>query len=158
MTKEDVEKIGAEVKALKASGKKKGDAELDAAIAKLLEAKAAASAPKIVGGLPRKPAVSAEGNTGSGGGGGEVVDYAHDFFSKRAYLTVSGQMNVETFCCALSRAHRCRQLALCHAQRSDARWRDGCCRKRWQTGFSRFGHRSGTTSRRSSTSCRLTSR
>ena len=105
VTKEDVEKIGAEVKALKASGKKKGDAELDAAVAKLLEAKAAASAPKIVGGLPRKPAVSAEGNTGSGGGGGEVVDYAHDFFSKRAYLTVSGQMNVETFCCALSRVY-----------------------------------------------------
>jgi asparaginyl-tRNA synthetase len=30
------------------------------------------------------------------------VDYSTDFFSKRANLTVSGQLNVETHCCALS--------------------------------------------------------
>ena len=31
-----------------------------------------------------------------------TVDYSTDFFSKRANLTVSGQLNVETHCCALS--------------------------------------------------------
>lgn len=31
-----------------------------------------------------------------------AVDYSSDFFSKRANLTVSGQLNVETHCCALS--------------------------------------------------------
>ena len=31
-----------------------------------------------------------------------AVDYSKDFFGKRANLTVSGQLNVETHCCALS--------------------------------------------------------
>eukprot|EP00816_Leptocylindrus_hargravesii_P009068 CAMPEP_0196808480 /NCGR_PEP_ID=MMETSP1362-20130617/8468_1 /TAXON_ID=163516 /ORGANISM="Leptocylindrus danicus, Strain CCMP1856" /LENGTH=780 /DNA_ID=CAMNT_0042182843 /DNA_START=62 /DNA_END=2404 /DNA_ORIENTATION=- len=31
-----------------------------------------------------------------------AVDYANDFFGRRANLTVSGQLNVETHCCALS--------------------------------------------------------
>ena len=31
-----------------------------------------------------------------------AVDYGKDFFGKRANLTVSGQLNVETHCCALS--------------------------------------------------------
>ncbi len=31
-----------------------------------------------------------------------AVDYTKDFFGKRANLTVSGQLNVETHCCALS--------------------------------------------------------
>ena len=31
-----------------------------------------------------------------------AVDYTSDFFGKRANLTVSGQLNVETHCCALS--------------------------------------------------------
>jgi asparaginyl-tRNA synthetase len=33
------------------------------------------------------------------------VDYNQDFFAKKAHLTVSGQLNVETSCCALSRVY-----------------------------------------------------
>ncbi len=33
------------------------------------------------------------------------VDYAQDFFGKEAHLTVSGQLNVETYCCAMSRVY-----------------------------------------------------
>ena len=33
------------------------------------------------------------------------VDYAQDFFGKEANLTVSGQLNVESYCCALSRVY-----------------------------------------------------
>ncbi|MEO1130684.1 MAG: asparagine--tRNA ligase, partial [Planctomycetota bacterium] len=33
------------------------------------------------------------------------VDYAQDFFGKEAYLTVSGQLNVETYCLALSKCY-----------------------------------------------------
>ena len=33
------------------------------------------------------------------------VDYTQDFFGKTAYLTVSGQLNVETYCLALSRVY-----------------------------------------------------
>jgi len=33
------------------------------------------------------------------------VDYAQDFFGKEAYLTVSGQLNVETYACALSKVY-----------------------------------------------------
>ncbi len=36
--------------------------------------------------------------------GGEV-DYARDFFGKPAHLTVSGQLNVETYCMAMSRVY-----------------------------------------------------
>jgi len=31
-----------------------------------------------------------------------IVDFAHDFFGKQTYLTVSGQLNVECYACALS--------------------------------------------------------
>jgi len=31
-----------------------------------------------------------------------AMDYCKDFFSRRANLTVSGQLNVETHACALS--------------------------------------------------------
>jgi asparaginyl-tRNA synthetase len=41
---------------------------------------------------PTKPPRTAEG----------AVDYAQDFFAKQAYLTVSGQLEGETFACALS--------------------------------------------------------
>jgi asparaginyl-tRNA synthetase len=34
-----------------------------------------------------------------------AVDYAQDFFSKPAYLTVSGQLNVEAYCLALTRVY-----------------------------------------------------
>ena len=33
------------------------------------------------------------------------VDYSEDFFGKEAFLTVSGQLNVETYCCALSKVY-----------------------------------------------------
>ncbi|MBT8485814.1 MAG: asparagine--tRNA ligase [Phycisphaerales bacterium] len=33
------------------------------------------------------------------------VDYAEDFFGREAFLTVSGQLNVETYCCALSKVY-----------------------------------------------------
>ncbi|MEK7484287.1 MAG: asparagine--tRNA ligase [Planctomycetota bacterium] len=31
----------------------------------------------------------------------DQINYKEDFFGKKSYLTVSGQLNVETFCCAL---------------------------------------------------------
>lgn len=36
---------------------------------------------------------------------GEAVDYNKDFFGKPSFLTVSGQLNVETYCQALSRVY-----------------------------------------------------
>ncbi|MEQ9094700.1 MAG: asparagine--tRNA ligase [Phycisphaerales bacterium] len=33
------------------------------------------------------------------------VDWKEDFFGKQSFLTVSGQLNVETYCCALSRVY-----------------------------------------------------
>ncbi|WP_286268670.1 asparagine--tRNA ligase [Thalassotalea hakodatensis] len=33
------------------------------------------------------------------------IDYAEDFFGKETFLTVSGQLNVETYCCALSKVY-----------------------------------------------------
>ncbi|HET7839144.1 MAG TPA: asparagine--tRNA ligase, partial [Rectinemataceae bacterium] len=36
---------------------------------------------------------------------GKPVDYAADFFGKPAFLTVSGQLNVETYCQALGRVY-----------------------------------------------------
>jgi asparaginyl-tRNA synthetase len=33
------------------------------------------------------------------------IDFAQDFFGREAHLTVSGQLNVETYCCALSRVY-----------------------------------------------------
>jgi asparaginyl-tRNA synthetase len=36
-------------------------------------------------------------------GGG--TDFSHDFFGREAFLTVSGQLNVETYCCALSKVY-----------------------------------------------------
>jgi asparaginyl-tRNA synthetase len=38
--------------------------------------------------------------TGDGG-----IDFTQDFFGKQAFLTVSGQLNVETYCLALSRVY-----------------------------------------------------
>ncbi|ERM94070.1 asparagine--tRNA ligase, cytoplasmic 1 [Amborella trichopoda] len=42
---------------------------------------------KLTAGIPRKDG---------------KVDYSHDFFARQAFLTVSGQLQVETFACALS--------------------------------------------------------
>ncbi len=36
---------------------------------------------------------------------GGPVDYAKDFFGKKAYLSVSGQLNVETYCMALGKVY-----------------------------------------------------
>jgi asparaginyl-tRNA synthetase len=33
------------------------------------------------------------------------VDFSQDFFGKQAFLTVSGQLNIETYCCALSKVY-----------------------------------------------------
>ena len=33
------------------------------------------------------------------------VDYSKDFFDRETFLTVSGQLNVETYCCALSKVY-----------------------------------------------------
>ncbi len=34
-----------------------------------------------------------------------AIDFDQDFFGKEAFLTVSGQLNVETYCCALSKVY-----------------------------------------------------
>jgi asparaginyl-tRNA synthetase len=44
-----------------------------------------------LGAIPRAP----DGRT----------DFSRDFFGREAFLTVSGQLNVETYCCALSRVY-----------------------------------------------------
>jgi len=36
---------------------------------------------------------------------GEAVDYSKDFFGKKAFLSVSGQLNVETYCMALGKVY-----------------------------------------------------
>lgn len=36
---------------------------------------------------------------------GGAVDFSQDFFGREAHLTVSGQLSVETYCCALSRVY-----------------------------------------------------
>jgi len=46
----------------------------------------------------------AGGRQGKGHSGAEV-DWSEDFFGKETHLTVSGQLNVETYCCALSRVY-----------------------------------------------------
>ena len=33
------------------------------------------------------------------------VDYSQDFFGKESFMTVSGQLNVETYCCSMSRVY-----------------------------------------------------
>src|SRR5204862_6464317 len=33
------------------------------------------------------------------------TDFAQDFFGTQTFLTVSGQLNVETYCCALSKVY-----------------------------------------------------
>jgi asparaginyl-tRNA synthetase len=33
------------------------------------------------------------------------INYKEDFFGRKAYLTVSGQLNVECFCCGLGRVY-----------------------------------------------------
>jgi asparaginyl-tRNA synthetase len=40
-----------------------------------------------------------------GGAAGGAIDFEQDFFGRPAFLTVSGQLNVETYCCALSKVY-----------------------------------------------------
>jgi len=39
------------------------------------------------------------------GGAAGPIDWSRDFFGKESHLTVSGQLNVETYCCALSKVY-----------------------------------------------------
>ncbi len=52
--------------------------------------------------LVNRPGGEAAGAGASNSGGG---GYEEDFFGKEAYLTVSGQINVETYCCSLSKVY-----------------------------------------------------
>src|SRR5690606_34962949 len=45
----------------------------------------------------------AQGHGAASGSG--PIDWSQDFFGKETHLTVSGQLNVETYCCALSRVY-----------------------------------------------------
>jgi asparaginyl-tRNA synthetase len=51
--------------------------------------------PRLHARLPQHPARRREGE----------IDFAKDFFGKQPTSTVSGQLNVETYCCALSRVY-----------------------------------------------------
>ncbi|CAA7062512.1 unnamed protein product [Microthlaspi erraticum] len=77
----------AQLKAAKASKQ-----EIAASVAELTTAKASLAnveeRSKLKPGLPKK-----EDGT---------IDYAHDFFGREAFLTVSGQLQVETYACSLS--------------------------------------------------------
>ncbi len=54
--------------------------------------------PPRVGAAPAKPGTPPAPSTAP-------VDYTQDFFGKESHLTVSGQLNVETYCCALSNVY-----------------------------------------------------
>lgn len=66
-------------------------AEISAAVSELTKAKESFSKlgerSKLKPGIPKKDG---------------KIDYAQDFFARQAFLTVSGQLQVETFACALS--------------------------------------------------------
>ncbi|GJP29115.1 hypothetical protein CLOM_g2407 [Closterium sp. NIES-68] len=91
--KDAVTAAGGAVKALKEA--KASKEEIKAGVAELTKAKEALAAlearSKMRPGLPRK------GEDGKG-----PVDFAADFFARQAFLTVSGQLQVETYACALS--------------------------------------------------------
>ncbi|XP_076889066.1 asparagine--tRNA ligase, cytoplasmic 1-like [Bidens hawaiensis] len=93
---EDVESAKSDVKAkgeivAKLKSDKAGKPEIIAAVAELTKAKENLSKLeerfKLKPGIPKKDG---------------KVDYAQDFFARQAFLTVSGQLQVETFACALS--------------------------------------------------------
>lgn len=57
-----------------------------------------------------EPGAGADGSKKQGPGSEnrateDHIDWSQDFFGKEAHLTVSGQLNVETYCCALSRVY-----------------------------------------------------
>jgi asparaginyl-tRNA synthetase len=58
--------------------------------------------------LPRMPGAApqaAPAGAKPGVPSGPPIDYTQDFFGKEAHLTVSGQLNVETYACALSNVY-----------------------------------------------------
>ncbi|CAI5525590.1 unnamed protein product [Closterium sp. Naga37s-1] len=91
--KDAVTAAGGAVKALKEA--KASKEEIKAGVAELTKTKEALAAlearAKMRPGLPRK------GEDGKG-----PVDFGADFFARQAFLTVSGQLQVETYACALS--------------------------------------------------------
>mmetsp|Transcript_1551 Transcript_1551/g.3176 ORF Transcript_1551/g.3176 Transcript_1551/m.3176 type:complete len:554 (+) Transcript_1551:52-1713(+) len=88
--REGVVAIGNQIRDMKAAGAKAKDSKLKAAVQQLTDSKAQlADLEKLAsGGLPRK----ADG----------TIDYTDDFFGKAAFLSVSGQLQVETYCCSMS--------------------------------------------------------
>ncbi|KAK9861825.1 hypothetical protein WJX84_011032 [Apatococcus fuscideae] len=99
--RESASQQGAAVKQAKdAAAADKGNTELQQAVTQQVEALKQAKAnlqkaekqqqerTSMVGGLPRLPDGS--------------IDYSKDFFSKKAFMTVSGQLNGEYYACALS--------------------------------------------------------
>jgi asparaginyl-tRNA synthetase len=69
-----------------------------------------APAPGAPGAQPTAPSASALGHA-AGHGAAKAspqaagADFSQDFFGKETHLTVSGQLNVETYCCALSNVY-----------------------------------------------------
>ena len=87
--KAKVTEAGDAVKEAKAAGDKDAvKPKVDAMLKLKAELAEAEKAARKVGGIFR----TAEGK----------IDYAHDFFSEPTFLTVSGQLNVETYACALT--------------------------------------------------------
>jgi len=84
---------GSKVKELKTA--KAPKEEIDAAVGELKELKATVAKlekqPPLIGGLPQTE--------------GGAIDFGRDFFSCPSYLTVSGQLQVETFCQTLSNVY-----------------------------------------------------
>jgi len=64
--------------------------------------------PRVAGCGQQAPGTSAGGPppiVGAHADASSTIDFANDFFGKEAHLTVSGQLNVETYCCALSNVY-----------------------------------------------------
>ena len=90
--KKVVEDKGNAVKKLKAS--KASKPEISASVAELTKAKETLlkleERFKMKAGIPQKDG---------------KIDYSHDFFGRQAFLTVSGQLQVETYACALGNVY-----------------------------------------------------
>lgn len=60
------------------------------------------------------------------------VDYDKDFFGKEAFLTVSGQLNGETYACALSKIYTFAQPSVRKTPTPAVTWRNsGCWSRKW---------------------------
>lgn len=78
------------IKAMKDGGVKNKDSKMKRAVEELNERKelVAKTQKGLSGGLTRK--------------GDGTIDYGEDFFARSAFLAVSGQLQVETYCCSMS--------------------------------------------------------